>query len=260
MQTVKFTGHGGLQLAGNLHSPASQDGRNDCVIICHGFRGGKEGSGRAIVLGNKIAELGMFALCFDFSGTGESEGDFADSTLTQYILDLSGAIDFTCSFTNGKIFLLGRSLGGTTAICQAARDKRVAAVCTWAAPSDLTETFLKPASPLLKNAGETLEIPQQDGYYLIKRGFFEDLSKYDVISAARQISPRPMLVIHGTDDETVLFKQGRELYEAAREPKNKLFVSGGDHRFIDHYSLVEKTTLDWLQGLSEKEVIPWDGK
>lgn len=249
MKTVQFKGHNGLRLAGNLHSPASQGGRSDCVIICHGFRGGKEGSGRAVVLGDKIAELGMFALRFDFSGTGESEGDFADSTLTQYILDLSGAIDFTCSFTSGRIFLLGRSLGGTTAICQTARDKRVAAVCTWAAPSDLTETFLKPASRLLKHAGDTLEIPQLDGYYLIKRGFFEDLSNYDVISAARKISPRPVLVIHGTADETVPFKQGRELFEAALEPKSKLFVPGGDHRFLEHYSLVEETALNWLKSL-----------
>lgn len=44
MQTVKFTGHSGLRLTGNLHSQASRDSRSDCVIICHDFRGGKEGS------------------------------------------------------------------------------------------------------------------------------------------------------------------------------------------------------------------------
>lgn len=251
METVKFAGHNGLQLAGKLHRPNRRDNQRDCVIICHGFRGGKDGSGRAVELAHKIAGLGMYALRFDFSGTGESEGDFTDCTLTKYILDLTGAIDYIASFTDGRIFLLGRSLGGTTSICQASGDKRVSGVCTWAAPSDLAETFLKPAAPLLEDNEDVFKVPEEKGGYMISRSFFEDLLNYNVIAAARQISPRPILVVHGTADETVSFKQGQELFEAAGEPKSRLFVSGGDHCFTEHYSVLEKTTLDWLQSLSK---------
>ncbi len=201
-------------------------------------------------MGEKMAKLEIVVLRFDFSGTGDSEGNFADASLSNYILDLTGAIEFARSVTGGKIILLGRSLGGTTVICQAATDKRVAAVCSWSAPVDLEETFVEPVRSLLRSGGEMLELPDGNGFFLLSRNFFRDLQKYKITEAAAAISPRPLFVVHGTADETVSFRQAVKLYEAAREPKSRLFVDKGDHRFLMHYDLVEKETIKWVQLIS----------
>jgi len=250
IKTVNFFGTEQRVLTGVLHSPEEQKDKSPAVIICHGFRGDKNGSGRAGELAETLCRMGMIVLRFDFSGTGESEGDFADITLSGYITDLTGAVDYAGSLTGGRIFVLGRSFGGTTAICQAAGDPRVAAVCAWAAPADLEETFLRPARPLLESNDEVFEIPGDGSPYLLKRGFFEDLCGYDVMAAAALVSPSPLFIVHGTADKTVPFTQGKQLYEAAREPKKKLFVKDGDHSFLVHYQLVKNETVKWLGNLA----------
>ncbi len=108
MEAVNFSGHAGLGLSGVLHRPSGTVKDCDCVIICHGFRGSKDGGGRAISLSEKIAAQGIAALRFDFSGTRDSEGEFAGVTLSKYIQDLAGAIEFAGSVMKGKIILLGR--------------------------------------------------------------------------------------------------------------------------------------------------------
>lgn len=246
MEIVKFPGRQGLILSGRLHLPAGVRQDRPILIICHGFRGGMDGHGRAAGLAGKAAGMGIAALRFDFSGTGESEGDFADTSLSSYLLDLAGAVEFAQSVTKGPILILGRSFGGTAALMFASRNPGVAAVCTWAAPVDLEETFVRLARPLLDEGDEVLKIPEGDGYYLLKRSFFDDLLQYDVLTAAGKISPRPILVVHGTADETVDFNQGMKLFEAAREPKSRLFVDGADHIFLRHYDEVEGETLKWI--------------
>ena len=251
-QKVTFPGHAGLSLAGVLHRPEEKTNIDDCLVICHGFRGNKDGGWRAVSLAGKAAKLGITVLRFDFSGTGESEGDFADATLSNYILDLGGAVEFALSASGGKIILLGRSLGGTAAICRAAGDDRVAAVCSWSAPVDLEETFIEPCRHLLDSGSSVLKLPEGNGFYLLKREFFDDLPGHSVTAAAAHISPRPLFVVHGTADETVPVSQGEKLFEAAGEPKKKLIVSQGDHRFLAHYNLVEKRTIDWLLSITSK--------
>jgi len=244
MEKVRFPGNRGLVLCGDLHMP--DNGNNfPCLVVCHGFRGSKEGSGCAAVLADKLAGLGIMALRFDFAGTGESAGDFADVTLSGYIQDLAAALDFISTVTQGKLIVLGRSFGGTTAICEASHDRRVAAVCTWAAPVDLEETFIKPARPLLDKPGGLFEITGESGHYLLKRGFFEDLLNHNVIAAAGKIPPRPILIVHGTADETVSFSQGVRLYESLGGQGSKLFIEGADHRFLNTYELVERETIGW---------------
>ncbi|PKM81584.1 MAG: alpha/beta hydrolase [Firmicutes bacterium HGW-Firmicutes-14] len=256
MEIISFSSRDGCILTGELHCPKRINDRNPALIICHGFRGNMTGSGRAVHLAERFCTLNIPTLRFDFSGTGESEGDFADITLSKYIENLSAAVDFVSSVTKGKIVVLGRSFGGTTAICHAALDIRVGAVCTWAAPSDLTETFIERARDLLDGPEDVFTIPEGDDFYLLKRGFFNDLARYDVLGAASRVSPRPLLIVHGTSDETVPFIQGVRLYEAARKPKSRLFVKEGDHRFNAHYNLVEQETVRWVENLTHY----WKGR
>jgi putative redox protein len=125
---VSYLNKQGLKLSGLLYSGAN---RETIVIVCHGFLGSKEGGGRALAMAEEIGKLGYATLLFDFSGCGESEGAFADITLTRQIEDLTCSVDYNQESGFKKIITLGRSFGGTTALCHGALDKRTAGVCTW---------------------------------------------------------------------------------------------------------------------------------
>ncbi|MEN6351150.1 MAG: alpha/beta hydrolase, partial [Syntrophomonas sp.] len=64
------------------------------IIICHGFRGVKENSGKLYAFADRLQELGAGVYAFDFWGSGESDGEFAHMTLTSQARDLAGVIDY----------------------------------------------------------------------------------------------------------------------------------------------------------------------
>ncbi|MFZ5639827.1 MAG: alpha/beta hydrolase [Bacillota bacterium] len=145
MRKVTFKNSRGQRLAGVWHRAAggaAACGINPVLIICHGFRGSKDGGGRAVEFGAGIAAAGYHVMRFDFSGTGDSEGEFASATLTGYMDDLAAAVEYAGEKAAGPVIVLGRSFGGTTAICQAAIDGQIAGVCTWAAPAKGRTTVL----------------------------------------------------------------------------------------------------------------------
>lgn len=254
MQQVSFPNSRGMRLAGVWHraagaaGAAGDRGRKPVLIICHGFRGGKDGSGRAVELGQKIAAAGYHVLRFDFAGTGDSEGEFAEITLSGYMADLSAAVNFTGEITAGPVVVLGRSFGGTTAVCQAAVDSRIAGVCVWAAPAALAETFEVPLAEAMGQfaQGDTMTVVDEAGEFSLRRSFFDDFANHDIYCAAGRISPRPFLIIHGKTDETVAVEQGRKLYHAAGQPRELQIIEGADHRFTRQVAEVNDCTEKWL--------------
>lgn len=250
MKKVSFKNKKGEILAGLLFS--GEKGGMPVVVVCHGFTGSKEGHGKAVEMARFLFQNGCAALLFDFTGCGESQGSFLDLTLSGQIGDLTCAVDFCLENGLWPVFTLGRSFGGTTAICQAAFDNRISGVCTWAAPASLMDLFLGFTDEELpddENAPVTLA--GAEGIIYLKKSFFTDLSRYDVRRCASLISPRPLLLVQGTKDEVVPPLEASIIYDAARDPRELFLVEGADHQFSNHYSTVWQIFLNWLkvQGL-----------
>ncbi|NLW90828.1 MAG: alpha/beta hydrolase, partial [Syntrophomonadaceae bacterium] len=110
------------------------------IIICHGFRGAKENSGKLVPFAKRLNNIGYGVLAFDFSGSGASDGDFKDITLSGQAEDLRCVINYVSSRYNQPIYLLGRSFGGTTVLAAGAGDTRVAGYILWSAPVLLEKT------------------------------------------------------------------------------------------------------------------------
>ncbi|KNZ68600.1 hydrolase [Thermincola ferriacetica] len=250
MRNVSFLNSRGQRLAGVLHQPDDWLG-GPTIVICHGFRGSKEGSGKAAVFSEEAVARGYRVLRFDFAGTGDSEGDFANITLTGYMDDLASAIDYLSRESKGPFIALGRSFGGTTAICRAALDKRIAGVCTWGSPHDLEKLFIEPLDtyygPLGVDEDKVYHIETETDSYELKAGFFIDLKRYNVLKNVQSVAPRPVLIIHGSEDCTVPMEQGIKLFENARYPKELAIIAGADHRFTRNFRYVFDTTLKWLE-------------
>jgi uncharacterized protein len=143
---VTFNNSRGQTLYGALHFPRGSV-KTPIVIMVHGFTDDKTGDNRLFVkFAREIAPRGIAVLRFDFAGSGDSEGDFAETTPSSEIEDLRSAIDFVCSLPEidtNFISLLGYSLGGAVSIYTAAKDQRIDVFIGWAPVSHPETTFQK---------------------------------------------------------------------------------------------------------------------
>jgi uncharacterized protein len=218
------------------------------VVVCHGFTGSKEGRGQAVAMGDELALLGFSTLLFDFAGCGESEGDGRDRTLSSQIEDLSAVVKWCRREGFGRIILAGRSFGASTILGYAATDKAIAAVCTWAAVARPDRLFLPIIKGQIEGPADELIIMEGQGQRLeLKRAFFQDLVKHNLLDCAAAIAPRSLLVVHGSADESVSPKDAELIYNAAAEPKKIVIIEGADHRFSNHTDQVWEVFFDWLK-------------
>lgn len=222
--------------------------KNAVVIVCHGFTGSKEGGGQAVAMGDKLAEFGFKTLLFDFAGCGQSEGKWENLTLSGQVEDLASVVRWCRENGFEQIALTGRSFGGSTVLSYASRDKNIKAFCTWAAVARPDRLFLPLVEGKLEGpAEELISIENEEGKIELKRNFFLDLFKHNLLNCAAEIRPRDLLIIHGSADESVPPEDARLIYNAAGEPKRIEIIEGADHRFSNHIEQVWEIFFDWLK-------------
>lgn len=242
-QSFFFTNYQGLSLSALFHTATS----SPCLtlVVCHGFSGSKEGDHKAIQMAEYFGQFQINTLLFDFTGNGQSEGQFAEITLTRQIRDLECAINWCIHNGLDKIVTLGRSFGGTTAICHASQDDRVLGTCSWAAPFSVFDIFNTKAKPV-SGDDQAILLSGDKGSVSLNRKFIDDLKQYNLAHLAPKISPKPVFIVHGSEDETVPPKEAKALFEAAMEPKRLQYIDKGDHTFSERYQEVWQLTLSWL--------------
>ncbi|MDU4960568.1 MAG: YqiA/YcfP family alpha/beta fold hydrolase [Sporomusaceae bacterium] len=231
-------------LAGVLH-PASGAEADSALVICHGFRGSKDGGGRAIMLADAVASLGVTVVRFDFT---------PHETLTQQIVEIGSVVEFCRECIGTRIFLLGRSMGGSAALAFAARDGGVAGLCLWATPWDLAETFqLSLGEHYHKLAqGEGVVLEDEYGRAALDPKLIADMRRYDLRECVRSLTDTPLLILHGDKDAVVPLRQARTLYQLATGPKQLIVIEGGDHQLAGHYEQSQRALLSWLKPLLPK--------
>jgi len=251
-EPVSFTCDG-MRIVGMLHVPERTPAPG--IIFCHGFTGTRIESHRLFVhAAREFCKRGFVALRFDFRGSGESEGLFQDMTISGEVEDLKAAISWILKrkeVLKGKIGVNGLSLGGVIAILTAARDPRIKAVSLWSTPADLEEISKRFSTQLGQDFINKL---LEQGYLdwvsgdRIGRGFLEIL-EYDIMEEVSRISPRPLLIVHGTRDQLVPLWHAEKMYEKAGKPKEKFFVEGADHTYNrwDWQWTVIRHTADWFE-------------
>ena len=133
-EKLTFTGGSGEELAGRLDIPDDSDPRG-YVLFAHCFTGSKD-----VLAGVRIAKAlwlrGFAVFRFDFTGLGESEGDFANTNFSSNVSDLVAAASFLRESHKAPTVLIGHSLGGAAVLASAGQIPEARAVCTIGAPSD----------------------------------------------------------------------------------------------------------------------------
>jgi dipeptidyl aminopeptidase/acylaminoacyl peptidase len=227
-------------------------GEYPAVIFVHGYRSSKETS-KSKTLIEKLPEKNMVFITIDLSGCGESDGEFADSTITKYISDVKAAINFAATLPHvnaNRIALIGSSLGGMVAIHSAVNDPRVKAAVLISPVSDFKNL------EMFKNR-ETMEMWRIEGMqetsnsrgekFTIKYGFYQDGITHDTYSAANQLN-FPVLVIHGNKDESVPIGQSKELMKHLKQGSVEV-VDGADHRYtqLSNFTKMIGLTMHFLE-------------
>jgi putative redox protein len=236
---------GGYALSRHLVVPGGRDERRPGVILCHGFPIGpldaRRSAGTFPQLIDRIAhDLGYVGMTFNFRGTGTSPGDFS---LQAWVDDLRRAIDYLvaeCRPT--EIVLLGTNTGGSIAICVGADDPRVRACGLLSPRADFDDWAMHPRR-FLEHAREIGAI-RSPGFPASVEEWSRAFRRFRPTDAARRFAPRPLLVMHGDDDESVPTSDARQLAEAHGSAELSLLVGAG-HR-LRHDPRAVALLLGWL--------------
>lgn len=218
------------------------------IIICHGFRGTKQNAGKIYGFAERLNRAGFNVIAADFAGSGDSEGDFADMTLSHQAGDLNCIIDYTASAFKLPIILLGRSFGGSSILAGGSGDSRIAGFIFWSAPVMLHDTFsviIARENGQLKS-GQIITITDEAGEFKLKHDFIIDFDKHNIDGYLQAIGNRPVLIIHGLNDELVNPDNARYINSHLNNAQMFL-VEYADHRFINLTKEREDLTLQWLK-------------
>lgn len=243
-ERISFSNCRGDTLIGVLHHPAGRPAAG-AVILCHGMESDKN-SEKLIVLSNALAQRNILTLRFDFAYVGESSGKFEDITYNGEVDDLRAAYSVVQSRQNGRIGILGSSMGGTVALLFATQEPTVAGVVTIAAPvhpEQFPNRVLTPAQlQQWRSRGFTFYRGQKLNVSLL-----HDLESLDLPRAVKKITC-PVLILHGDADEIVPVEEARELHECLTARKRLTVLRGSDHRLSDPQSMQNALAeaLDWL--------------
>ncbi len=237
----------GLRLVGEVYIP-EQEEPYPALCLCHGVpRGITDPSDRGYpFLAQRFCDAGFLTLIFNFRGTGNSGGNF---DILGWTRDLEAALDYLDNMTEvdkSKIFLMGFSGGAAVSVYVASKDPRVSSLVTCACPAWFRPFPDAERAKIAIEHFRDIGIIRDEDFPASLEEWLDGFSQISAIDRIEKISPRPLLIVHGTQDDVVDPSQAWALYEKAGEPKEMLMVEGAGHRLrVDEGAM--EGALNWLR-------------
>lgn len=249
-QKVYFQNSKGDRLCGLLLDSTGNKGK-PVIIIVHGFSSNKNSKNyltiKDILVKNKISTFR-----FDLWAHGESEGNFADITISEAVDDILQAIKFLKDKGYKKIGLLGSSFGGISSIIAASKTKDLYLLALKSPVSN------HPEKDKLVKTKEELEEWKNRGYMIYEKDdgtklrvnytFMLDAQKpeNDGYKAAKKITI-PTLITHGDADESVPYQQSLKISKIIKNCQLAT-IKGADHTYTRpaHAKQMVKAFADFI--------------
>ena len=255
----KLNGSEGKEILADVIIPHSK-WKVPVLLFCHGFKGFKDW-GHFNRMANWFAENGIAFCKFNFSHSGvnsESPDDISDFELfgnnnySKELEDIGHVITWlkTQSFATqldfNNLTIAGHSRGGSIAFIRSVSDEGIKQVVLWASPFDLLKYFRPETIALWEKEGKVQVENKRTGHvYPLYKQFYDDFQKnksaFDMTKLCEKFS-KPLLILHGTDDQTVPFSEAKDYFEHV--PHSILIpVEGADHTFGGKHPFNESDTL-----------------
>jgi putative redox protein len=232
MRIKKLTFPGGLDynLGAQLDLPDEEEPRA-YALFAHCFTCTKNLKAVSHI-SRALTDQAIAVLRFDFTGLGESEGEFADTNFSSNVEDLLAAADFLESEYRAPQILIGHSLGGAAVMQSARHLPYCVAVVTIAAPVDLEHLshLLASTKKQVEEQGAA-QVVIANRRFKLKKQFFEDLEHNNM---AREIADlgRPLLILHAPDDDTVEIDNAHQIFALAQHPKSFISLDQAGHLLL----------------------------
>jgi putative redox protein len=226
LRRIRFPGSQGVMLAGDMDLPAAPP--LGYALFAHCFTCSKDLKA-ATYISRSLASRGIAVLRFDFTGIGQSEGDFADTTFSSNVTDLVAAARHLAALDQAPQLLIGHSLGGAAVLLAAAEIPSSIGVVTIAAPAhpaDLSRHFQFEREQIEMTG--SAEVVLGGRVFRISKRFLDDLRASRMEEAIQHLN-RALLVCHSPADAVVDIGNAERIFAIAHHPKSFIGLDGADH-------------------------------
>ena len=243
---LEFENSKGEKLAGLLELPERAGDVSSFALFAHCFTCGKD-IAAASRISRALATRGIAVLRFDFTGLGNSDGDFANTNFSSNIGDLILAAKALEENYRAPQILIGHSLGGAAVLGAAAKLDSVKAVVTIGAPATaqhVAHLFKEKADQIQQQGEAVVALGARE--FSIKKQFLDDIDQYSSTEKIRDLDAA-LLVFHSPIDTIVSIDEAASIYQAARHPKSFISLDQADHLLskADDAEYVALTIASW---------------
>lgn len=225
-ENIEFTGSQGGQLAARLDLP---DGAPHAYgLFAHCFTCTKDILAATHIC-SELTHHGLAVLRFDFTGLGNSDGEFSNTNFSSNIADLQAAAGWLRVHHQAPAVLIGHSLGGAAVLAAAGSIPEVKAVATINAPADpahVTHNF-GAACELIEETGEA-DVMLAGRPFKIKKQFLDDIESHRLDAMIADLD-RALIIFHAPQDEIVGIENAAKIFAAAKHPKSFISLEDADH-------------------------------
>lgn len=225
-EKITFTNNKGFELAALIEQPNKEI--KGYAIFAHCFTCNKNLTAVRNI-GKSLNENGIAVLRFDFTGLGESEGDFENTNFSSNVEDLIAAAEYLEKNYEAPTILIGHSLGGAAVIFAAKELSSIKAVATIGAPSNpkhVAHLFKSGVEEINLKGEAVLSIGGRE--FKIQKQFLENINEQNMEKTVKEMD-KSLLVLHSPQDTTVGIENAGQIYQAAWHPKSFISLDGADH-------------------------------
>lgn len=243
---IEFTGSQNVKLSARIDEP-DEGITKGTVLFAHCFTCSK--NLRAVShISRALTEHGMGVFRFDFTGLGESEGDFADTNFSSNIEDLEAAAEYMKKELSAPRMLVGHSLGGAAVLQATQHIPSVEAVVTIGAPCNprhVAHLLMDKKDEIIKKGEARVNLAGR--IFTIKKQFLDDLKEQKMNGVIKNLGT-PLLIFHSPVDKTVGIDNAAHIYKLAKHPKSFISLDDADHLLTNEEDAkyVGSVTAAWV--------------
>lgn len=238
----------GIAIVGQSFLPDADAGF-PAVCLCHGVPSGsppEPGDGGYPALAETFCDEGYPVYFFNFRGAGDSGGNF---DMPGWTRDLRAVVTYITGQEGNlerPLYLVGFSGGAAAAVYVTATDARVAGLAAGACPADFSLFSRRGDARAIVANYRQAGIIRDNDFPPSAQEWLDSFLPLTPEKHVAKIAPRPLLLVHGSLDDTVPVEHAQRLYAAAEEPKELKIIDGFGHRLRREPAVIE-AVLDWLE-------------